>query len=385
MKRFILPALALAALATPIATQAQSETTGRQIRVALVSGDTLTFPVSQISSISFFNPQTETPDAQQGCYSVAVPSASLFDSGRVQKVIANGIPVAEIDYEYIKQSTTTGIRTVIYPLTDDLKADLTRGLILETNQAIAWDKSTNEATITGEAATEALTTVYIAPDGTISATATEGAEVTETTFEPDLLVDVRGTETITYKITKVATQYWMAENLRATRYVDGTEIPLYTSTQATAWGNLTSGARHLYNDNNDLLATYGYLYNGYVLSATQGIAPKGWRLPTNTEYTTLYTATNNYGANLRSAASDWDGATSTNRTGFTAYPSFYFSSATGDSDTVEAWFWTGTTFYDVLYKTNGYEYFRLTQKSKVISDGAGHSPAFGHAIRLIRE
>jgi uncharacterized protein (TIGR02145 family) len=128
-----------------------------------------------------------------------------------------------------------------------------------------------------------------------------------------------------YKTVTIGTQTWMAENLRTTKYNDGTEIP--NVTDIGEWSGLTSGAYCNYNNatNIDTIATYGRLYNWYAVN-TGELAPNGWHVPTDDEWTTLTTYLGG-----DASASDkiketgtlhWEGSnsTATNESGFTAIP-----------------------------------------------------------------
>jgi uncharacterized protein (TIGR02145 family) len=90
-----------------------------------------------------------------------------------------------------------------------------------------------------------------------------------------------------YKTVTIGTQTWMAENLRTTKYRDGTAITDVTDNKA--WRNLTTGAYGCGNYTNipDSLATYGRLYNWYAATDSRNIAPSGWHVPTDTEWKTL--------------------------------------------------------------------------------------------------
>lgn len=68
----------------------------------------------------------------------------------------------------------------------------------------------------------------------------KGTEILQLFYESEFvgqtfIADADGN---TYKIIKIGDQVWTAENLRTTRYNDGTEIPLVTD--YTAWTNLTT-------------------------------------------------------------------------------------------------------------------------------------------------
>ena len=91
-----------------------------------------------------------------------------------------------------------------------------------------------------------------------------------------------------YKTVTIGTQTWMAENLRTTKYNDGTEIPNVVDDDK--WRNLTTGAYcNLLNiENSDIIAIFGRYYNWYAVN-TGKLAPKGWHIPTDAEWTKLTT------------------------------------------------------------------------------------------------
>jgi uncharacterized protein (TIGR02145 family) len=102
----------------------------------------------------------------------------------------------------------------------------------------------------------------------------------------------------TYETVLIGNQCWTKENLRVTRYTDGTAIPFDAtgglSGISSTWRNLTTGARTiLYNDDTGkFLPIYGYLYNWYAARgiitnggiSTKNICPTGWHVPTETEW-----------------------------------------------------------------------------------------------------
>jgi uncharacterized protein (TIGR02145 family) len=83
----------------------------------------------------------------------------------------------------------------------------------------------------------------------------------------------------------IGTQQWMEKNLEVVTYRNGDIIPQVTD--ATTWAGLTTGA-WCYN-NNDVAngAIYGKLYNWYAVNDSRGLAPQGWHVPTDAEWTTL--------------------------------------------------------------------------------------------------
>jgi len=142
-----------------------------------------------------------------------------------------------------------------------------------------------------------------------------------------------------YKTITIGTQTWMAENLRTTKYNDGTAIPNVVD---ATWGSLTTPAYCWYNnDATTYKVTYGALYNWYAVN-TGELAPTGWHVPTDAEWTTLgnYLAANgynydgstsgNYFAKSLAANTNWaintgsgsigNDLSKNNRTGFSAQP-----------------------------------------------------------------
>lgn len=90
---------------------------------------------------------------------------------------------------------------------------------------------------------------------------------------------------ITYKTVKIGDQLWMAENLRATQFNDGTEITLVTDNNE--WDELLSSAYCWYNNDQATYGnTYGALYNGYAVE-TEKLCPVGWHVPSDAEWNTL--------------------------------------------------------------------------------------------------
>ncbi len=133
-----------------------------------------------------------------------------------------------------------------------------------------------------------------------------------------------------YKTVKIGKQTWMAENLRTTKYRDGSNITLATNRSAWFWDDITTGIYcNYYNTlDKDSIATFGRLYNWYAVTDARNIAPAGWHVPTNAEWTELanYLGGRSVAGNkLKEAGTThwyWNiGAT--NESGFTAVPSGY--------------------------------------------------------------
>ena len=122
----------------------------------------------------------------------------------------------------------------------------------------------------------------------------------------------------------IDTQIWMGCNLNVSTYRDGTPIPQISD--PTAWVALTTGAWCHYDNDPANDAIYGKLYNWYAVNDIRGLAPVGYLVPLDTEWTILsdYLATNSLtGDALKEIGTcHWTppNATATNITGFTALP-----------------------------------------------------------------
>lgn len=89
----------------------------------------------------------------------------------------------------------------------------------------------------------------------------------------------------TYNTIQIGTQTWMAENLRVTKYRDGTLIPNLTDN--IQWANNTTGAWCYYNNDANNNIPYGKLYNFYAVNNSKNICPNGWHMPNIGEWSVL--------------------------------------------------------------------------------------------------
>jgi uncharacterized protein (TIGR02145 family) len=91
-----------------------------------------------------------------------------------------------------------------------------------------------------------------------------------------------------YATVVIGAQQWFVENLRTTKYNDGTPIPLVTTNGV--WDTLTSPAYCWYdNDSTSNAMPYGALYNYYTVADTssKNVCPIGWHVPSDSSWTVL--------------------------------------------------------------------------------------------------
>jgi len=182
-----------------------------------------------------------------------------------------------------------------------------------------------------------------------------------------------------YPVVTIGTQTWIAENLKTTKYRNADLIT--NTTDNTEWAELSTGAWSDYDNDAANGIKYGHHYNWYAVTDARNIAPIGWHVATNAEWTTL---ANYVASNLGTSTSvnkalatttDWSANTGTNTigndltlnnsTGFSALPGAFRSNngvcgsivndgdwwTATESDVSNAWFnavnYNSSTIYNV--------------------------------------
>ena len=167
-----------------------------------------------------------------------------------------------------------------------------------------------------------------------------------TTTIPATVTDYDGN---VYHTIKIGTQAWLVENLKVTHYRNGTAIS--NATTASAWTSLASGGGYCdYLFMSAEAAKYGHLYNWAAVTSSNNIAPTGWHVATNAEYSTLISylggASAAGGTLKETGTADWYPVNvgATNSSGFTALPGGYID-GTGASSLITNYgcFWTTTS------------------------------------------
>jgi len=96
---------------------------------------------------------------------------------------------------------------------------------------------------------------------------------------------VTDTDGNVYRTVLIGTQEWMGENLKTTRYNDGTVIPLVAD--SVTWRTIVTPAFCYYNNNaENTEQNYGALYNWYAVN-TGKLCPSGWHIPSNSDWSVL--------------------------------------------------------------------------------------------------
>jgi uncharacterized protein (TIGR02145 family) len=209
------------------------------------------------------------------------------------------------------------------------------------------------------------------------------------------LKDADGNE---YKTVKIGSQVWMAENLKTTKYNDGTEIANVTSDKQ--WGELKTGAYCNYEKKESNAATYGRLYNWYAIN-TGKLAPAGWHVPTDEDWTVLkdYLIANGFNydgkkknneiAKSLASTTGWDLAIEwapggspqkNNRSKFTALPGGVRSSSGMFNFIGKQAYWWSSTEYDKISA-----YYRALNYDSSKFERFGRYNEFGLSVRLVKD
>jgi uncharacterized protein (TIGR02145 family) len=104
-------------------------------------------------------------------------------------------------------------------------------------------------------------------------------------FSQDIVVDIDGYE---YNTVQIGNQTWLKENLRVTKYNDGTPIPFMNQlTGVGIWDDTPEEKFTYYELNLNYERIYGKLYNGFVMDNEKNVCPVGWKVPTDADFREL--------------------------------------------------------------------------------------------------
>ena len=124
----------------------------------------------------------------------------------------------------------------------------------------------------------------------------------------------------------IGKQVWTSKNLNVATYRNGDVIPQVQD--ANAWKNLTTGAWCYYTNDAANGTKYGKLYNWYAVHDPRGLAPKGYHIPTDAEWTKLSDylgGESEAGTKMKSTSGWYNNGNGTNSSGFSGLPGGYRS------------------------------------------------------------
>lgn len=157
-----------------------------------------------------------------------------------------------------------------------------------------------------------------------------------------------------YTSVTIGTQTWMVENLKTTKYLNGDLIGTTNPATLNISGESTPKYQWASYGNEGNVPVYGRLYTWYAVTDSRAVCPKGWHVPSDSEWTTLSTYLG--GENVAAGKLKEQGTThwttpntgATNEYGFTAIPA-------GDRDPSSGFWafgtsslWWSATEYDAI-------------------------------------
>lgn len=195
--------------------------------------------------------------------------------------------------------------------------------------------------------------------------------------EPTTVTDIDGN---VYPIIKIGSQTWTTLNLKTTRYNDGVAIP--TGLDDAAWTLGAADAYAIYDNDPANNVDYGKLYNWNAVN-TGKLAPKGWHIPTRTEWAAL---TNYLGASgggkMKSTSTLWSAPNTgaTNSSGFSGLPAGYRGTTGGYSTIGNTGYWWASSERN---STQG-DYLKLDRNlDAALANGA--TKQFGYSVRCVKD
>jgi len=196
---------------------------------------------------------------------------------------------------------------------------------------------------------------------------------------PETVTDIDGN---VYHTVVIGTQVWLVENLKTTKYSNGDSISKLSG--QSQWSSIARGAYCDHNNDPNFSVTYGKLYNWFAVNDTRKLAPVGWHVPTDVEWTTLVNHEGGLtvaGGYLKeSGLLHWPNPNvgADNRSGFSALPSGYRDDL-GEFNPLASGFWWTSTVYGLGAWSWNMSY---------ISNGivrADASQNYGYAVRCIKD
>jgi uncharacterized protein (TIGR02145 family) len=182
----------------------------------------------------------------------------------------------------------------------------------------------------------------------------------------------------------ICNQTWTKSNINVSHYRNGDEIPQVTD--PSQWANLTTGAWCYYNNDPINGAIYGKLYNWYAVNDPRGLAPQGWHIPSNDEWTTLSTCLGGEavaGGKMKETGTlHWDlpNIGATNESGFKALPGGYrYNYGAPYSIGFNSYWWSSTEFDSTS------SWLRTINYNNIYLGAGNHLKQFGFSVRCIKD
>jgi uncharacterized protein (TIGR02145 family) len=308
---------------------------------------------------------------------------SGLDSESILEVKLNSAPGSFID---LWIEGTLNLVTPVFNQVGPLALDTQVGPLPETalnGITGTWDPAMPNTSVTGF-----FTFTFTPDEGQCAVPVTMVIEITNVSRVEDNQGNRYGT-------VKIGNQWWMSANLKTTSFKNGDAIATTVPAGLNITGESEPKYQWSYSGDEYWAGVYGRLYTWYAITDSRGVCPEGWRIPTETDWTTLigYLTDNGYGyegsgtdiAKSMAATTLWNPSgipgtvgnnmATNNSSGFTAVPGG-FRTASGifnNAGSQGLWWSSGNGTLKVLWNTS----------AEIIPDATNKKA--GASVRCIKE
>jgi uncharacterized protein (TIGR02145 family) len=182
----------------------------------------------------------------------------------------------------------------------------------------------------------------------------------------------------------IASQEWMTENLNVDKFRNGDPIPEAKTDEEWIKAIENKQPAWCYYDNDPANGEkYGKLYNGYAVSDSRGLAPVGWHVPSDAEWTVLTKTLGGEavaGMKLKSTSGWIDSGNGTNESGFSGLPSGLRYGRGPFSDIGKIGYW-----WSSAKKVSSPAWFRGLKYTNVTVRRSLSGKSVGMSVRCIRD
>lgn len=211
------------------------------------------------------------------------------------------------------------------------------------------------------------------------------------------VTDIEGNS---YETVIIGDLEWMAENLRVTKFSNGSSIQ--NVTDDANWGSLTTSAYCYMNNDLNTNPIFGLLYNHYAVVDANSLCPSGWRSPSMNDWNNLVleldpnatiqngTLGNNLGAMLKStdpnawAFSQWSNPT--NSSNFSAVGAGGRGTSTFGAflETMEGYYWSTNIVGTTTFGDPAAQIYMLANSTDDFTSSPNGNVKYGLSVRCVK-
>ena len=188
----------------------------------------------------------------------------------------------------------------------------------------------------------------------------------------------------TFKEVKIGNQVWMVENLNVDKFRNGDPIPHAKTREEWEKAGKNKQPAWCYYDNDPANGEkYGKLYNWYVVNDPRGLAPKGWKIPSDEDWKRLRDFSGSFfdaGKKMKSTSGWKEDGNGTNESGFSGLPGGIRLNDGTFEYVGNYGFWWGSTEHDTYVAWRIYLFYN---SDYAVRGGANKGDGF--SVRCLRD